>query len=103
MIRGPPKSTRTATLFPYTTLFRSTRQPGLTEPVDGRPSLSAPGPAILPDLYRSALHTVLDLNAVPGRTPFEPPRFLRAGVGYSEPWTRDAAIDRKSTRLNSSH
>src|SRR3546814_8938386 len=25
MIRRPPRSTRTATLFPYTTLFRSTR------------------------------------------------------------------------------
>src|SRR3546814_21133663 len=26
MIRRPPRSTRTATLFPYTTLFRSRRQ-----------------------------------------------------------------------------
>src|SRR3546814_15386073 len=26
MIRRPPRSTRTDTLFPYTTLFRSTRQ-----------------------------------------------------------------------------
>src|SRR3546814_3616308 len=29
MIRRPPRSTRTDTLFPYTTLFRSTRVPGL--------------------------------------------------------------------------
>src|SRR3546814_2913982 len=29
MIRGPPRSTRTDTLFPYTTLFRSSR-PDLT-------------------------------------------------------------------------
>src|SRR3546814_7620255 len=28
MIRRPPRSTRTDTLFPYTTLFRSPRQPG---------------------------------------------------------------------------
>src|SRR3546814_2996829 len=28
MIRRPPRSTRTDTLFPYTTLFRSLRQPG---------------------------------------------------------------------------
>src|SRR3546814_11432621 len=28
MIRRPPRSTRTATLFPYTTLFRSLRQSG---------------------------------------------------------------------------
>src|SRR3546814_3576743 len=27
MIRRPPRSTRTATLFPYTTLFRSERNP----------------------------------------------------------------------------
>src|SRR3546814_10850508 len=29
MIRRPPISTRTDTLFPYTTLFRSLRRPGL--------------------------------------------------------------------------
>src|SRR3546814_7181161 len=28
MIRLPPRSTRTDTLFPYTTLFRSSRPPG---------------------------------------------------------------------------
>src|SRR3546814_6913339 len=28
MIRRPPRSTRTDTLFPYTTLFRSVRQSG---------------------------------------------------------------------------
>src|SRR3546814_1651985 len=28
MIRRPPRSTRTDTLFPYTTLFRSIDQPG---------------------------------------------------------------------------
>src|SRR3546814_1864930 len=28
MIRRPPRSTRTDTLFPYTTLFRSQRAPG---------------------------------------------------------------------------
>src|SRR3546814_8191364 len=29
MIRRPPRSTRTDTLFPYTTLFRSHRTPGV--------------------------------------------------------------------------
>src|SRR3546814_16197304 len=29
MLRRPPRSTRTDTLFPYTTLFRSLRRPGL--------------------------------------------------------------------------
>src|SRR3546814_14163276 len=33
MIRRPPRSTRTDTLFPYTTLFRSLlRDPGLADP-----------------------------------------------------------------------
>src|SRR3546814_11248547 len=31
MIRRPPRSTRTDTLFPYTTLFRSGRQSGLAK------------------------------------------------------------------------
>src|SRR3546814_11616833 len=40
MIRRPPRSTRTDTLFPYTTLFRSSRLHGATvealpEPADG--------------------------------------------------------------------
>lgn len=35
----------------------------------------------------------LDHNAVPGRSATEPARFLRAGGGYDEPWTRDAAIN----------
>src|SRR3546814_9789627 len=33
MIRRPPRSTRTDTLFPYTTLFRSADQQGLGERV----------------------------------------------------------------------
>src|SRR3546814_2395245 len=37
MIRRPPRSTRTDTLFPYTTLFRSRRQgPGLRTDPGGR-------------------------------------------------------------------
>src|SRR3546814_8664077 len=32
MIRRPPRSTRTDTLFPYTTLFRSLRQEHLARP-----------------------------------------------------------------------
>src|SRR3546814_6981841 len=34
MIRRPPRSTRTDTLFPYTTLFRSSRPDRLTNPID---------------------------------------------------------------------
>src|SRR3546814_10161288 len=36
MIRRPPRSTRTDTLFPYSTLFRSTRIIGQSKKVEGR-------------------------------------------------------------------
>src|SRR3546814_3884889 len=47
MIRRPPRSTRTDTLFPYTTLFRSDHDPGLVgRPLDAadqlRPDLGGP-------------------------------------------------------------
>src|SRR3546814_19186608 len=42
MIRRPPRSTRTDTLFPYTTLFRSgDEQPGESEPPAHCPPLVA--------------------------------------------------------------
>src|SRR3546814_16218541 len=40
MIRLPPKSTRTDTLFPYTTLFRSVRdRSGVTSPTLRKPEM----------------------------------------------------------------
>src|SRR3546814_2767330 len=42
MIRRPPRSTRTDTLFPYTTLFRSDRRHGRTQPTHDRGGKSAP-------------------------------------------------------------
>src|SRR3546814_11765125 len=46
MIRLPPRSTRTVTLFPYTTLFRSPETPTPTVSEDQRPvSTSAPAAA----------------------------------------------------------
>src|SRR3546814_6036009 len=38
MIRRPPRSTRTDTLFPYTTLFRSARSKAMTVAVRFAPS-----------------------------------------------------------------
>src|SRR3546814_9638236 len=47
MIRRPPRSTRTDTLFPYTTLFRSSRRAGPYEgDAQGRPF------HLLPQQYR---------------------------------------------------
>src|SRR3546814_18801723 len=89
-IREPPRSTRTDTLFPYTSLFRSGRRP---------PGL----------LFRYRLggnvtgNSYADCDAGGGRAD---------GGGQSGPCRRAAAgarggggdrEDRKSTRLNSSH
>src|SRR3546814_13824066 len=43
MIRRPPRSTRTDTLFPYTTLFRSRVQRRVASGVAGRPLHRLPG------------------------------------------------------------
>src|SRR3546814_11971816 len=47
MIRRPPRSTRTDTLFPYTTLFRSPerQRPQVLRPAGPPPSLRAAPPA----------------------------------------------------------
>src|SRR3712207_7530879 len=83
MIRRPPRST----LFPYTTLFRSAdivaaaHDRGAWVHVDGAFGLWAGASAEL--------------------------RHLVAGVERADSWTTDAhkwlSVDRKSTRLNSSH
>src|SRR3546814_16840127 len=83
MIRLPPRSTRTDTLFPYTTLFRSVvvteDDPDLAVAID-------PGSARrVTDRPIAVVHAVEE----------------HAAVGdHPEVIVR---IDRKSTRLNSSH
>src|SRR3546814_1115408 len=52
MIRRPPRSTRTDTLFPYTTLFRSTIPPSEihrdgAEQADTHAQCAAPGPRLV--------------------------------------------------------
>src|SRR2546426_7456490 len=80
MIRRPPRST----LFPYTTLFRSCDH---TDP-DG-----LIGHAIDQDPVRAADRVQADLRGVLGE---ERPPEVRAACPLS-------GLDRKSTRLNSSH
>src|SRR5689334_24132703 len=77
MIRPPPRST----LFPYTTLFRSPT-----------PRRRDGGPGIRGARGRGAPHDADD-----GR---EPTRGVAVVVPRA---TRGLALDRKSTRLNSSH
>src|SRR3546814_1947149 len=114
MIRRPPRSTRTDTLFPYSTLFRSDDEAILVAPqgvadtprrdlahVAGHQAVHhplgvRPTHAVLVhrrDVEEGRLvadREVLRLDAV------EAPRRKAAGPGHP-------VLDRKSTRLNSSH
>src|SRR3546814_12584383 len=105
MIRRPPRSTRTDTLFPYTTLFRSSLASGC--------SLAA---AFLADhVLQAARHVVVAGDR--GEDAGDPQaRFAdgvhrdgrRPGVADDEEakgnhLDRRLPLDRKSTRLNSSH
>src|SRR3546814_14685346 len=96
IIRRPPNSTRTDTLFPYTTLFRSDQcAVGVVLQFDAEVAdLVARLDESAPDIVR-ADDTQLERNA----------RFLRVTDrrGRSRIGHRDHQVDRKSTRLNSSH
>src|SRR3712207_7914688 len=83
MIRRPPRST----LFPYTTLFRSV-------PRRGRHRVGAPVPARARRGRGGALHGALRR----GRA-----RQPRGGRRVPDRRGRRRRLDRKSTRLNSSH
>src|SRR3546814_17928496 len=99
MLRLPPRSTRTDTLFPYTTLFRSPvrQMPGQqfqTGHADGNAHL---------DLFvdDAAVNVVSDFG-VDLDTAVHRPRVHDQCIWLGE--TELVVIeDRKSTRLNSSH
>src|SRR3712207_7083129 len=82
MIRRPPRSP----LFPYTTLFRSP----FTETVAVRAA------AAVADLQRP-LGPVVNVRPDAGAELFHPDRFSDVAAGD------ELLVDRKSTRLNSSH
>src|SRR3546814_7381699 len=114
MIRRPPRSTRTDTLFPYTTLFRSCgffRCRSEDWPV----AIDDPDLAIL---LRQALEFRMDLAAertlvigiaddrdiMPFRGEFGGDRVVGdIGARRDGLAARRDVLDRKSTRLNSSH
>src|SRR3546814_12467206 len=85
MIRRPPRSTLTDTLFPYTTLFRSGAA------VDLENQRHAPPFAIA----RRQRQPAVDRQAVEARR--------RADLAHLAQRLRRREGDRKSTRLNSSH
>src|SRR3546814_10546126 len=121
MIRPPPRSTRTDTLFPYTTLFRSDKareNPGGVG--DGLPAPKLGGARL--HHYGAAAkltHRHVERNAGAGRVLLEDhrqrvPRKGRVRVGRAlghlkapllaaKRVVQHRSEDRKSTRLNSSH
>src|SRR3546814_13723333 len=114
MIRRPPRSTRTDTLFPDTTLFRSdirNGQPGNSGPVDisYNPAFAIPElPVPSVTLFHEMSHAYNGVNGTflpgtytgPGPDSPTPTRQIpnaeRQAVGL------ETTADRKSTRLNSS-
>src|SRR3546814_20250605 len=105
MIRRPPKSTRTDTLFPYTTLFRSIlRALGVGPPysviilsnLPSEPAFQNVG-AILSDRQRGRAAHAAGCRRQLGEHPLHRD-FAKFRVG-----DRHQCVDRKSTRLNSSH
>src|SRR3546814_14680519 len=99
MIRRPPRTTRTDTLVPYTTLVRSGAGDGLDHSGDRAP----------PALVGHADHEHVGDGGVPVQHALHLLRvhLLAAGVYRRGPAAEqlDGAVfgDRKSTRLNSSH
>src|SRR3546814_6371343 len=109
MIRRPPSSTRTDTLFPYTTLFRSP-----APVVDGRRWLADPI-AHRRHCWRNRTRLVkLQINSMDaGMTDYAASQLADESFDQFEmsliaqllgfPHERAIVEDRKSTRLNSSH
>src|SRR3546814_14607122 len=97
MIRRPPRSTRTDTLFPYTTLFRS-RYPVYDAELKGF------GVIVLPS---GIISYIVEYRPDGGGRNVAKKRMTLGRVGEITPdqartLARDR-LDRKSTRLNSSH
>src|SRR3546814_995362 len=127
MMRRPPRSTRTDTLFPYTTLFRSLTRPptSLYVMLGSRRPIAVFVEQTMPEFnLRYAPHLGY-LSPVPqfvqsvgNSDPYDHARFAhdQGFAGLFHPWAGSAApeqleqfrkgldeLDRKSTRLNSSH
>src|SRR3546814_16387035 len=109
MTRRPPRSTRTDTLFPYTTLFRSLLDGDGDHALDGGALIQQKRACVL-GLQRLPADPGGDLHRLHGRLrPASLPQQLShgntgaqaAGVVVEEP--SPLVQDRKSTRLNSSH
>src|SRR3546814_6099417 len=104
MIRRPPRSTRTDTLFPYTTLFRSPVRPDRLIVCGG----GRKNPTLMAELARRADVQALAAEAVGLRgdaIEAECFAFLAMRKIHDLPisFPETTGVDRKSKRLNSSH
>src|SRR3546814_5937132 len=105
MIRRPPRSTRTDTLFPYTTLFRSVDRDRRGRRRVGRAIAREFDPAADDDrdaflaVGQDELERPADLAALRGVEA----RRERVEKDRGRDRADETAADRKSTRLNSSH
>src|SRR3546814_15502810 len=117
MIRLPPRSTRTDTLFPYTPLFRSHDFGAYAQWLD-KNDIARDFLKVVPDMYTAQAYITTDLddNQI---TAFHPGAMAQADtqnvdgkgvkIGSVSAESREAMLlhaqqlDRKSTRLNSSH
>src|SRR3546814_14502755 len=100
MSRRPPRSTRTDTLFPYTTLFRSIRRLSpdtLLECVQAPALRVAPGTVEAVQAALALLLPRLRLVSAQQQQCSQRLEALLAAMSEAPPG------DRKSTRLNSSH
>src|SRR3546814_20441419 len=101
MLRRPPVSTRTATLFPYTTLFLSDGVPVVF--LHGGPGSGATPTHrrfFDPDHYRIV---VFDQRGAGRSTPLGEIRENTTAHLVADIEALRRRLDRKSTRLNSSH
>src|SRR3546814_21003575 len=115
MIRRPPRSTRTDTLFPYTTLFRSLTTYNAMPPKKimffGKQVHGAPLPfGTSGSLGKKLSHDLAGWYSLPQRMGVIPVGgndriFLPDGRNSpcNDGFLPNIQVDRKSTRLNSSH
>src|SRR3546814_17214025 len=96
MIRRPPRSTRTDTLFPYTTLFRS------ADAADREADVDRGTDALIEEVGFEEDLAAGDRNHV-GRNIGRHVARLRFDDRQRGERARAIVGDRKSTRLNSSH
>src|SRR3546814_12843640 len=104
MTRRPPRSTRTDTLFPYTTLFRSRCTAVGQGHFTGREVVTAVFPGTKPDAKVQKVVPIARARARQGkgRETSVPIKGLIPGMAVHYAHCCHP-LDRKSTRLNSSH